>query len=64
MAVCLGWWVTSSIEKQVIDNTATNLALYVQSFLASELQGLANRDSLTEKEIAVVKNLLSNTPHA
>jgi signal transduction histidine kinase len=58
----LGWWVNRAIEKQVIDNTAANVALYVQSFLSPELQGLADRDFLTPAEMQRIETLLEETP--
>jgi signal transduction histidine kinase len=57
-----GWWVNRAIEKEVIANTAANVALYVQGFLAPELQGLAERDRLSDPEIERIENLLSDSP--
>jgi signal transduction histidine kinase len=62
LAVGLGWWVTRNIEEQVVENTATNLALYVQSFLGAELQGLKGRSTLTKQEIDMLHKLLADTP--
>jgi len=62
LAVGLGWWVTASIERQVIRNSAADLALYVQSFLSGSLQGLAERNRLNPGEIARVRRLFTNTP--
>ncbi|MGH1462708.1 MAG: sensor histidine kinase [Neptuniibacter sp.] len=58
----VGWWVNQTIQKQVVSNTASSVALYVESFIAPELQGLNQRDHLTEQEIQHLKDLLSNTP--
>jgi signal transduction histidine kinase len=57
-----GWWVNRAIEKEVIANTAANVALYVQGFLAPKLQGLADRDRLSEAEIEGIETLLSDSP--
>ena len=58
----LGAWVTHSIEEQVIDNTAGNASLFVNSFVSPELQGLAHRQSLSEDEAHMLGTLLTGTP--
>lgn len=62
LMIFLGWWVNRAIQGQVIKNTAANVALYVQSFIAPELQGLAERDFLTEQEMVHIERLLLDTP--
>jgi len=58
----LGWWVTRAIELQVLENTGANVALYVQSFLAPELQGLKDRDYLSAQEMSSLESLMGKTP--
>lgn len=58
----VGWWINNTIQKQVIDNTAINAALYAQSFIAPELQGLNNRTALNNDEIMHLEHLLAETP--
>lgn len=57
-----GWWIDRTIRQQVIDNTSSTAALYVQSFIAPQLQGLQNRAYLTDEEISHLEHLLSDTP--
>lgn len=61
-SIGIGWWVTRAIELRVIDNASVNAALYVQSIVAPELQGLANRDYLTAEETEAMERLLKDTP--
>ena len=58
----LGAWVTHSIEEQVIDNTGANASLFVNSFVSPELQGLAQRQSLSQDEAHSLSMLLTGTP--
>lgn len=58
----IGWWVNRVIEKQVIVNSAANVALYVQGFLAQELQVLAYSDFLKEEEMQTIERLINKTP--
>ena len=62
LTVALGWWVTRSIEHQVIHSAAANVALYVQSFLAPELRNLRVDRALSPREIARMEGVLANTP--
>ncbi|KAA3621900.1 MAG: sensor histidine kinase [Proteobacteria bacterium] len=62
LAIGLGWWVGDAIARQVIQNTAVNVALYVQSFLGPPLQDLAHQSSLDEETITEIQSLLTNTP--
>ncbi|MCB1852156.1 MAG: hypothetical protein KDI83_15500, partial [Gammaproteobacteria bacterium] len=57
-----GWWIDRTIRQQVIYNTSRTAALYVQSFIAPQLQGLKNRFYLTNEEISHLDHLLSDTP--
>ena len=59
---CLGAWVTRSIEAQVIDNTAGNASLFVNSVVSPALQGLTRRRELTDDEIRRLGALLTETP--
>ncbi len=58
--VSLGWVLGQLIETSAINNTTSVTALYVESFVAPELQSLANSPSLTQPEIDSLKTLLSN----
>ncbi len=62
LMLCIGWWVDRTIQKQVIDNTAINAALYAQSFVAPELQALGNRAHLSDEEVGHLELLLTATP--
>jgi signal transduction histidine kinase len=56
----LGWVLGQLIETSAINNTTSVTALYVESFVAPELQSLATGSSLTQPEIDSLKTLLSN----
>src|SRR5262245_17593668 len=58
----IGWWVGQQIEARVIQRTAATTALYVDSFVAPNLQELAHRDSLTPKSAGHLNRLLQDTP--
>ncbi|MGE5093835.1 MAG: sensor histidine kinase [Betaproteobacteria bacterium] len=58
----LGWWVTRSIEEQVVFNTAVNASVFVNSFVSPELQGLASRPELTDEESQRLSQMLTDTP--
>lgn len=49
------------IETSAINRTTSVTALYVESFVAPELQSLANGTSLTQHEIDALQNILSNS---
>src|SRR6266545_5563804 len=58
----IGWWVGQQIAAGVIHRTAATTALYMDSFVAPNLQGLAQRDSLTADHMTSLSKLLQDTP--
>ena len=62
LMICVGWWINQTIQRQVIENTGINAALYAQSFIAPDLQGLSTRTQLIDKEIQHLEHLLTDTP--
>src|SRR5262245_27950443 len=58
----IGWWIGEQIAAGVIHRTAATTALYVDSFVAPNLQELARRDSLTREHVASLSRLLRDTP--
>ena len=57
----LGEWVGGQIEQGVVHRTAATTALYVDSFIAPNLQELAQGDSLTQEHINTLNHLLQDT---
>jgi len=57
----IGWWVGQQIATGVIHRTAATTALYVDSFIAPNLQELAQRDSLTVKHVTSLSRLMRDT---
>ncbi len=58
----VAWVLSQLIETSAINRTTSVTALYVESFVAPELQSLANGSSLTQPEIDSLQNLLTNSP--
>src|SRR5437870_2336896 len=58
----IGWWVGQQIAAGVIHRSAATAALYMDSFVAPNLQELAQRDSLTAEHMASLSKLLQGTP--
>lgn len=58
----VGWWVGREIEAGVIHRTAATTALYVDSFVAPHLQGLAHAASPIPEHQAALSRLLQDTP--
>ena len=58
----LGWWIGQQIAAGVVQNTAATTALYVDSFIAPEVQELSQRDALAPEHLANLRGLLQNTP--
>lgn len=58
----LGEWVGQQIEQGVIHRTAATTALFVDSFIAPNLQELAQSNALTAEHIATLNQLLEETP--
>jgi signal transduction histidine kinase len=50
------------IETSAINRTTSVTALYVESFVAPELQGLATSSDLTPVEVAALQRLLTDSP--
>jgi signal transduction histidine kinase len=57
----LGAWIGQQIAAGVVQNTAATTALYVDSFIAPEVQELSQRDTLTPEHVANLRGLLQNT---
>ena len=55
----MAWVLGQLIETSAINRTTSVTALYVESFVAPELQSLANTSSLTQPEIDSLQTLLS-----
>lgn len=58
----VGQWVGQQIEDGVIHRTAATTALYVDSFVAPNLQELAGADALAPEHVAALSRLLQDTP--
>ncbi len=58
----LGEWVGQQIELGVIHRTAATTALFVDSFIAPDLQELAQSDRLSPDHVASLNRLLQDTP--
>ena len=59
--VVIGAWVGEQIKINVINESATTTALYMDSFITPNLQGLATSDSLTPESFSNLSNVLSKT---
>ena len=57
----IGAWVGRQIEDGVVHRTAATTALYVDSFIAPDLQELADHDSLSPQHTAHLDRLLGQT---
>ncbi|MCL5952432.1 MAG: sensor histidine kinase [Chloroflexi bacterium] len=60
----VAWWVGQQIEAGVVDRTSATTALYVDSFIAPQMQELATSDSLTPEHIATLDKLVHQTDFA
>jgi signal transduction histidine kinase len=58
----VAWVLGQLIETSAINRTTSVTALYVESFVAPELQSLANGSSLTQPEIDSLQSLLTSSP--
>jgi signal transduction histidine kinase len=58
--VSLGWVLGQLIETSAINDTTSVTALYVESFVAPDLQSLATSSSLTQPEIDSLQTLLGS----
>ncbi len=57
----VGWWVGQQIEAGVVHRTAATTALYVDSFIAPDVQELATSDALTREHVQSLNWLLGQT---
>jgi signal transduction histidine kinase len=57
----VAWVLGQLIETSAINRTTSVTALYVESFVAPELQSLATGSTLSQPEIDSLQNLLANT---
>ena len=57
----IGRWVGDRISDGVVHESALNAALYVESFVAPQLQELAQRDGLSEISVGKLSALLQGT---
>src|SRR3954452_24313669 len=60
--VGIGQWVGQQIEAGVTHRAAATTALYVDSFVAPQLQELGHAESLTPEHMAGLSQLLHDTP--
>ncbi len=58
----VGSWITSRIERAVIDNTAAATALYLESTISPIMQELAERETLSEPAQQALREMLDGTP--
>jgi signal transduction histidine kinase len=57
----IGWWVGQQIATGVIHRTAATTALYMDSFIAPNLQELAHGGPLTADHVAILNRLVQGT---
>jgi len=57
----IGWWVGNEIKSGVINESAVTAALYMDSFIAPNLQELSNTNTLTQEHITVLDDTLRET---
>jgi len=57
-----GWWISREIKDGVIQNSGATTALYVSSFVAPEVQELAQQGGLSDKSVGALQHLLRETP--
>ncbi len=62
--VGVAWWVGQQIESGVVDRTSATTALYVDSFIAPQLQELGTSDSITPAHVATLDQLVHQTDFA
>ena len=59
--VGIGWWVGEQIKIGVIKESAVTAALYMDSFIAPNLQELGSVKTISPKQISVLNDLLRET---
>jgi hypothetical protein len=57
----IGWWVGEQIKADVIKESATTTALYMDSFIAPNLQELSYTKTLSPAHVAALGDLLRKT---
>ena len=60
--IVIGWWVGQEIEAGVINRTAATTALYVDSFVAPQVQELGRGAPLSAGHKVILGRLLHDTP--
>jgi signal transduction histidine kinase len=58
----LGWYVATALERGVINRMAAVTSLYVDSFIAPQVQHLRTSDEITPEHRATLNRLLTDTP--
>lgn len=58
----IGAWVAQQVETGVVHRTGATTALYVDSFVAPQLQELASSDALQPEHAQALGNFIQNTP--
>src|SRR4030065_2490049 len=57
----IGWWVNQQISTGVIHRTSATTALFVESFIASHIQELGTTGELTQANVKLLDQLITNT---
>lgn len=57
----IGWWVGEQIKEDVIKESAATTALYMDSFIAPNLQELGSSESLTPEHVRALSDLITST---
>ena len=57
----LGWWVSQEIQTSVVQQTATNVALYVSGIVEPNVQELLTGDTITPEHQAILASTMSDT---
>lgn len=58
----IGWWIGEQVQDSVVHRIGGVTALYVDSFVAPHVQGLAHASDLTDADRRDLAQLLANTP--
>lgn len=58
----IGFWIGKQIETGVVNRIGATSALYVDSVISSQLQELAQKESLLPEHIQTLDQLMQNTP--
>ena len=57
----LGWWVVQEIQSSVVQQTATNVALYVSGIVEPNVQELLTGDSISPAHQALLSRTMNDT---